>query len=118
MKYNFLSAFFAFVLWGGWALYINSAQVMSGIAQGIASFLITLLIAIAVEKQYRFFKSPVLKLICPPVLTILFTTTCLVIIHHLIHTPQILKTILPASTVAFLFACLTTYKIHKASHGK
>lgn len=121
--YNFVSASFAFVLWGSWSGYINTVQhnltsgIISGLAQGICSFTITLLITFLIEKLYFYFKVPFLKCVLPPILTILLTTSVLVVVHWSIHTPAILKTILPATIVAFLFACFTTYKINRKHHG-
>ncbi|MCP4450203.1 MAG: hypothetical protein GY809_01980, partial [Planctomycetes bacterium] len=45
--YNLASAVLAFLMWGGWALWINShngttTQLTSGMTQGAASFIITL----------------------------------------------------------------------------
>ncbi len=118
-RYNFLSAFFAFLLWGGWSFYINMSQgglktgIISGLAQGICSFIITLFITFLIEKQFNFYKSVPARLILPPVCTVLFTGSCLVLVHTLIQTPAILKTVAPALTVALLFAFVTNIKLYK-----
>ncbi len=118
-RYNFLSAFFAFLLWGSWSFYINMTQgnlktgIISGLAQGICSFIITLLITHLIEKQFNFYQIKGLKLLLPPMCTILFTGSILVLVHHLIHTPNIFKTVAPALTVAFIFAFFTNLKLYK-----
>ncbi|EPF80680.1 hypothetical protein [Acinetobacter rudis] len=118
-RYNFLSAFFALVLWGSWSFYVNNQQagfeagLISGIAQGLCSFLITLFMTFLIEKQFNFYRSNFTKLILPPIITVLFTGSCLVTVHLLIHTPDIVKTISPALTVALIFAFFTNIKLYK-----
>lgn len=118
-RYNFLSAFFAFLLWGSWSFYVNMNQsdlrsgIISGLAQGICSFLITLFITHLVEKQFNFYQNKWFKLILPPICTIFLTGSLLLIVHHLIQTPAILKTVTPALTVALLFAFFTNFKLYK-----
>lgn len=116
-QYNYASALFALLLWGGWSFYANYSDdqlwrgVISGVVQGICSFIITLMISHLVEKQFNFYHNIVLKSTLPPVCTVLLTGTCLVLIHHLIGTPNIFKTLVPVLTVAFLFACFTNFKL-------
>lgn len=118
-RYNFLSAFFAFLLWGSWSFYINMSQgslkagIISGLAQGICSFIITLVITHLIEKQFNFYQVQGVKLLLPPICTVLFTGSILVLVHHLIQTPNILKTVAPALTVAFIFAFVTNLKLYK-----
>ncbi len=118
-KYNLISATLAFLLWGGWSFYINTQHgslthgVVSGLTQGICSFIITIFITYLIEKLFNFFHNKGLKLILPPIITILFTGSCLVLIHHLIGTPAILYTLSPVLTVAFLFAAFTNFKLYQ-----
>ena len=117
--YNLSSAFFAFVLWGGWSFYINTQQgslnhgIISGLTQGICSFILTLLIAFLIEKQFNFFNHLILKLVLPPVFTVFLTGSFLVLVHHLIHTPSIVYTLTPVLSVAFLFAVFTNLKLYQ-----
>ena len=118
-RYNFLSALFAFLLWGSWSFYINMSQgslkagIISGLAQGICSFIITLFITHLVEKQFNFYQNTFLKLILPPICTIVLTGSVLLLVHSLIHTHAILKTVAPALTVALIFAFFTNFKLYK-----
>lgn len=117
-RFRFLSASIAFILWGGWAFFINQkntiqAGVISGITQGTASFLITLFLVHAVTRLYHQFSHPFTKLLFPAIVTVSFTSSCLLYIHYLAQTPHILLTILPAITVAFSFCLFTAYKLHK-----
>lgn len=116
--YNVLSAAAAFVMWGGWAYYINSGfgestRIVSAIAQGSASFVITLFMVHAVTWLFHRMPNSVLKLILPAVLTVSFTGSCLATLHFFVGTPRILQTIAPALTVAFLFCLYTTIKLKK-----
>ncbi|MDQ8935150.1 hypothetical protein [Acinetobacter rudis] len=118
-RYNFLSAFFALALWGSWSFYVNNQQAgieagfISGIAQGVCSFLITLFMTFLIEKQFNWYKSNFAKFILPPIITVVFTGSCLITVHSLIHTPDIIKTVSPALTVALLFAFFTNIKLYK-----
>ena len=117
--YNFASAIFAFLLWGGWSFYVNSQVtnlsrgVVSGLVQGVSSFIITLIIAFLIEVQFNFYKKLWTKLVVPPILTILLTGSVLVSIHVLFATTNIFKTVAPALTVAFMFAVLSNFKLYR-----
>lgn len=119
-RYNLVSAILAFVLWGGWSFYINTKieslqhGIISGLTQGICSFVITLFMTFLIDKQFNYFKKESSKLICPPVFTALLTGSFLSLVHHLIGTPSIIYTLAPVLTVAFLFAIFTNLKLYKA----
>jgi ABC-type antimicrobial peptide transport system permease subunit len=119
-QFRFLSASLAFILWGGWAFFINQKEtvqvgVTSGVTQGTASFLITLFLVHAVTRLYHQFNHPIAKLLFPAIVTVSFTGTGLLLIHSIAQTPRILVTILPAISVAFTFCLFTAYKLHKTS---
>jgi hypothetical protein len=118
--FNYLSALFAFILWGGWAYYINHSHspdsgITSGIAQGSASFIITLFMVHLVTHLYHKFRRPIAKILMPALVTVSFTSVCLINIHLLVGTPQILYTVLPALSIAFVFCLYTSFKLHKIS---
>lgn len=118
-RYNLISACFAFLLWGAWTFYINTQQgslkhgIISGLIQGLCSFIITLLMTFIIEKQFNYFNRLSLKLLLPPVLTVLLTGSFLILVHHLIATPSIVYTLTPVLTVAFLFAVFTNFKLYQ-----
>ncbi|OTG67190.1 hypothetical protein [Acinetobacter silvestris] len=118
-SYNLISACFAFLLWGGWSFYINTQQgslkhgIISGLIQGICSFVITLFMTFIIDQQFNYFKNLTAKLLLPPILTVLCTGSLLILIHHLIGTPSILYTLSPILTVAFLFAIFTNFKLYQ-----
>ncbi|HCA4901462.1 TPA: hypothetical protein MW110_002864 [Acinetobacter baumannii] len=117
--YKFASAIFAFLLWGGWSFYINTQVsnlvrgVVAGFVQGVSSFTITLFIAFLIERQFNFYKKAWAKLIFSPILTVLLTGSALILVHVLFSTPDIIKTITPALTVAFIFAEFSNLKLYK-----
>lgn len=116
--YKLISALLAFLLWGSWGYYINSeashdAGALSGIIQGSASFLITLIMVYMVEYFYRLFKETKLQIIASSVITVSITTIFLVSAHYFAETPHILFTVSPAITVAFIFCLYTAYKLHQ-----
>ncbi|MBX2848434.1 MAG: hypothetical protein KTR16_08940 [Acidiferrobacterales bacterium] len=119
MRSRYFSATIAFILWGGWAFVINStasltAGLQAAIAQGMASFIITLLMVHKVEFWVSKFNRPVLEVIAPAVITVAFTGTGLFLLHSLVATPNIIKTIAPALTVAFLFCLFTSVQLNKS----
>lgn len=117
-NYNILSSTSAFFVWGGWAYYVNSIEgkntgLVSGIAQGIASFVITLIVVFAVTKLYNTISSKALKIILPAIITVTCIGIVLVIVHSAVGTPHILYTIAPSLTVAFLFCIFTALSLRK-----
>lgn len=112
--FNLLSASFAFLLWGGWAYYINH-NVISGLAQGTASFVITLVMVRSVTWWYHHLPIGYGRLLLPSILTVSMTGTALACIHAYVGSAHIIKTIAPALTVAFLFCMYTTFKLRKGT---
>jgi len=111
--YNLGSALFAFILWGGWAYFINN-NMISALTQGTASFIITLFLVHAVTRLYHNLSTKVngnIQLLLPAIITVSFTGTCLFIVHLIAGTAHITKTIAPALLVAFLFCVYTAYKL-------
>ncbi len=124
--FNFLSAFLAFTLWGGWAYYVNSkgpseSGLVSAITQGTASFMMTLFMVQAVTFLFHRIENPVMKVLFPAILVNFFTCLCLIQVHTLMGTPRIFYTIIPALCVAFSFCLYTSYKllkIHQQGSGQ
>ncbi|TCM71060.1 hypothetical protein EC844_101341 [Acinetobacter calcoaceticus] len=118
LRYNLSAAIFAFLLWGGWSFYINTQHgslkngIISGLTQGICSFVITLFMTFLIDRQFNYFQNINAKLILPPVLTVLLTGSFLVMVHLLIGTPSIVYTLSPVLSVAFLFGVFTNYKLY------
>jgi len=118
--YRYLSAFLAFLLWGGWAFFINDVGdsytgVISGITQGSCSFIITLLMTHFIAFQFNKFPSGLCRIVLPPVITVSITGTMLIFIHIMAGTPSILLTVSPALMVALVFSFYTVYKLHSMS---
>ncbi|MGR9101248.1 MAG: hypothetical protein ACU826_11840 [Gammaproteobacteria bacterium] len=116
--YNGLSALSAFLLWGGWAYYVNETSVagtglMSGLTQGTASFVITLIMVRLVTWFYRLFKSPYPKLILPALITVGITGSGLTAVHLWMGTPRIFYTVAPALSVALGFCLFTSHRLSR-----
>ncbi len=117
LLYNLISALFAFVLWGGWAYFVNR-NIISALTQGIASFIITLFLVKAVTQLYNMLSDrmgDVLQLLLPAIITVSFTGSCLFLAHSLAGTAYITKTIAPALSVALIFCIVTAYKLQKGN---
>ncbi len=112
--FNLLSAIIALLLWGGWAYYINHS-IISGFAQGTASFVITLVMVRSVTWWYHHLPVGYGRLLLPSMLTVGMTGTALACIHAYVGSAHIIKTIAPALTVAFLFCIYTTFKLRKGT---
>ncbi len=118
-----ISAFLAFMLWGGWAFLVNGAggitiRLISGFTQGTASFIITLIMVRSITWLFHHLPDNLSRLVLPAVITVGCTGSCLAGVHYLVDTPRIVQTISPALTVAFIFCFYTTMKLEKASGKK
>jgi hypothetical protein len=116
--YKLVSAVAAFLTWGGWAWCVNAgdgegSRLLTAFAQGVSSFVITLVIVALVTRLYHYFQHPMARLWMSAIVTVTLTATLLVVVHLLVGTEQLLFTILPPSAVAFLFCLLTTFKLHR-----
>ena len=119
-RYDKLSAILAFIIWGGWAFYMNGdlgieVRIKSGLAQGAASLIITLIMVRAVAGIYCWLPNNSLRLVLPAVITVCITGSGLVLVHTIVGTPRIFSTIFPALTVAFVFCVYTAFKLHHAT---
>ncbi len=128
-RFNLISAFLAFLLWGGWAWYVNSdgvssnsnsvsigsqtSPLVSSLTQGIGSFVITLVMVRAVAWLYHRMPGVPLRVLWPAVITVAFTGSCLAIAHCCVGTPNIVRTIAPALSVAFAFNVYTAVKLNR-----
>jgi hypothetical protein len=117
--FNYLSATFALLIWGGWAYYINYsfgqwARVIAAITQGLASFFITLFLVRIVTFLYFQLPDNNSQLVVPAIVAVSGTSSLLVLFHLISGTQEILFTILPTSIVAFLFCLYTCVKIKQS----
>lgn len=113
-KYNYVSAFLAFLLWGAWAYYVNIEShnvLLSALSQGIASAIITLIMIKLLTYFYKLFPKNGWFFILPSLITVGITSSFVVLIHFIVDTKNIFYTVLPTVIVAFLFALYTTKKI-------
>lgn len=116
VSYELWSALMAFLLWGGWAFYVNEGAgfavgLASGVVQGAASFVITLLMVRSVTYLYGHLTGRLLRLALPATITVATTGAMLVVIHRMVGTPHIIATIGPALMVGLAFCAYTTYKL-------
>jgi len=119
-QYQYSSALMAFIIWGAWAFYVNNtstheARVLSGLTQGTASLIITLLIVSLTTKIFNALPDNALRLVFAPLVTMCITGTGLILVHSLVSTPKIIYTVAPAISVAFLFAVFTAVKLKSAN---
>ena len=115
-RYQIGSAVAAFVMWGSWTFFINSdaslgIRIVASLAQGIASFTITLLMVRAITWLYNRLPDNPVRLFLPAIITVSIAGICLTILHVAIGTPRIASTIAPTLTVAFLFCVYTARKL-------
>ena len=101
---------FAFIAMGGWALYANSghglaAAWLPALLQGGLSGLITLVLKRVLERLSGLFAS-VMAYVLPPAMTASAVLVVLVVVHKLIGTPEIVRTIAVPWSVSTLYAIL------------
>lgn len=116
-RYRIGSALVAFAIWGAWAFWVNqhagvSQALRSGLTQGTASFLITLVMVRSVEWLFARWRYP-LRLWLAPVLTVSLTGSCLASVHWFAQTPHIASTIALPLAVAFGFCLFTAYRLEQ-----
>lgn len=115
--FNGVSAVGALLLWGSWTYWINStapteARWLSSIAQGVASFIITLIMATLVTFFYRKLRHNLARCWLPPLLTCALTSMGLYVVHTLVGTMYILPTIAPAIAVGLLFCFVANRRLY------
>ena len=113
---RYFSAAIAFLLWGGWAFFVNRETsnydgLIAALSQGCASFIITLLMVHSIRLLRKLFNKSLTKLFLPAIITVCFTGSCLFVVHKLASTANIFTTILPALSVAFVFCVFTSYQL-------
>jgi len=120
--YNLLSAVIAFILWGSWAFFANSghggaAQLSAFITQGSASFVITLVMTRFVAMLFSRIHHYRVRAVIPAAVTVSVTGTLLITVHYLAGTPEVIATVSPALSVAFLYCLYTTYKLQQQTNN-
>lgn len=121
-RFNLTSAALAFTLWGGWAYFVNTETavegawalpLISGLTQGTGSFVITLFMIRAVTWLYNHLPARSTRLVLPALITVAVTGSCIATAHVLVRTPNIVQTIAPGLTVAFVFSIYTAVKLRR-----
>lgn len=114
--YDWGAALLAFVVWGGWAFYVNQPAgfvvgLTSGLAQGTVSMLMTLVMIKAVTFIFRRLRHRLLQLLLPTILTVGAAAGFLIMVHSQVGTPNIFWTIFPSLSMAVPFCAYTSYKL-------
>lgn len=118
---SLLAATAGFIVYGGWAFFINygyglSAAFKAGATQGSYSFTLTLSLSFLMEWLFQLSSQPRLQF------SLAFITPCLLIyctswgVNVLTGTPEILLTILPGATISTLYTLsytLTLFKLQR-----
>jgi len=120
-SFKLVSALLAFLIWGTWAYYVNQSSgvfvsLKSGLIQGAASGFMTLIMVRIVSKFYQILPKNLYWLALPPLLTVVMTGSCIVALHWLANTPDIVRTVVPPFSMALMFCAFTTYKLHSANN--
>jgi len=108
-------------VYGGWALYVNSAYGPwhaggAFLAQALASFATTLLLTRLIEFLYERIPNPILKAVLTPTGAIGLIGIALVAIHTLSQTPDIATTIAPSLVIGFAYCLYCTVKLLRSEH--
>ena len=116
--YNWSAALFSFVVWGGWAFFVNrptglSTGLISGVAQGLASAAMSFVMIRAVTAIFRRLNNRVAQLVVPTVITVGAAAGFLVVVHSLVGTPEIFWTILPGLSGGVPFCAFTSYTLQR-----
>ena len=114
-SFKYSSSFIAFFIWGSWAYFINH-NIISALAQGTASFVITLILIRSVTWLFYSLPKNFFRTILPALITISCTGSALVLIHFLVGTQRVFFTILPPITVAAIFCFYVTLKLQRINN--
>ena len=114
--YDWGAALLAFVVWGGWAYYVNlpaglAVGLTSGAAQGTVSMLMTIVMIKAVTEIFRRLRNRLLQLTLQTILTVGAAAGFLILVHSQVGTPNIFWTIVPSLSMAVPFCAYTSYKL-------
>lgn len=114
--YDWGAALLAFVVWGGWAFYVNqpagpAVGLASGVAQGTVSTFMTFVMIKAVTFIFRRLRSRLLQLTLPTTLTVGAAAGFLILVHSQVGTPNIFWTIFPSLSMAVPFCAYTSYRL-------
>ena len=110
--FKYSSALFAFIIWGGWAFFINQ-KITAALVQGTSSFIFTTLIVSLVNYLFTKFNNKYYKMIMPAIISTSIIAIILITAHNLAQTSQILKTISLPLTAGFIFCLVTTFRLIK-----
>ncbi len=110
----------AFVLWALWAAYSNAGHgfattVRAALVQGTASFAITIYLTLSVAWLFHHCRIPRLRPVAPVLGTVAVTGSFLVLLHHLVGTPEIFATVAPPITVAALYCAYVNANLLRAA---
>lgn len=123
-RFDYASAAGAFLIWGGWAWYVNgpgsAAGLASALAQAVFSGAMTLALVRMITGLRGLFSTGRARFLLPPLISVTASTTLLVFIHWVVSTPRLLATIAPSVSVALIFSFVTSFKLHRlgAAHGQ
>jgi hypothetical protein len=117
--YDWSAALLAFVVWGGWAYYVNrpaglTIGLTSGVAQGTVSMLMTFMMIRAVTFIFRRLANRLLQLVLPTIVTVGTAACFLVLVHARVGTPNIFWTIFPSLSMAVPFCAYTSFRLRSA----
>ncbi len=114
-SYETLSPVFAFLLWGAWTIHANAGdtlqgRLVSGAAQGLISFFVTILMVKVIGILFATFP-PALRLALPSLIVIGGIGAIEVAVHKMIGTRNVFDTIKPNLVVGFVFCVITTFRL-------
>lgn len=116
-----LSAFIAFVGYGGWAYIANISHgadmaTRSALVQGSYSFTITLILSLLIEYLFSFGAKKLSQVFLTCFLTCLMLYVSSWGINYIARTPNIIMTILPGAIIGTVYTiayCLTLYRLQR-----
>ena len=99
----------AFFLYGGWAVFANSQHglrrgLLSGFAQGLMSLLSTALLTTGIERLFLWLEPGRGRFWMAGLGPCWAVCSLMSLVHWLLGTPEVLKTIMPSVVVGTLFA--------------
>ena len=120
LKRVIISGTIAFLAYGAWATYANDQYgiwiaIRSGFTQGLLSLFVTVTMTFTVEKTFMWTKNAKFQWLLTAFGPLSLLLGLMALVHWIIGTPEILKTIAPSAIVGTIYCTIYTTGLTKAA---
>ena len=107
----------AFIAYGGWAAYANhryglTTALVSALAQGTISFLVTAFMTLILEAIFYRFAAGALRFVVTAIGAQVVVALVTFTVHYVVGTPEIIVTMTPSFIVSSIYSVVYTTGMH------